>query len=269
MAKKYKESAKRVVKLLAFLGDTQAQFARRLSITQPMVSAWVGASDAPSPAFCIRLGKLAPFPDNLWFWEQAGLSEQDIISAATHISEKWSRLPSDREIIGIPRMRFTGKRNEPVEPSIPLLGEFVFDRSRTIWIDVNESLAGPFSVGDILKLDQDEGTALDERFKNKLVLVEFPPEREGYRLFAIPGRAIGTLRYGRCSITLGSSVEFIPVAAGAGVVMVGWYVPSAKRRAVESAGLAKVMVHEEEELKRIKVIGRVTGWLAVLKPSEK
>jgi transcriptional regulator with XRE-family HTH domain len=270
MAGKHKESAKRVVKLLAFLGDTQAQFARRLSITQPMVSAWVGASDAPSPAFCIRLGKLAPFPDNLWFWEQAGLSKQDIISAGQHILNERRALPSKDDIISIPRMRHTVAGFEQIDPAIPLLEEFVSDPISTIWIDVEEGLTGPFRMGDVIKVDRDGGTALDERFHNKLVLVEFPPKREGYRNFALSGRCIGTLvLHARSAYE--SILNFIPLRSvdEFGSTLLGYFYPPLKRADAEGVGLLKDMEREQVELRRIRVIGRVTGWLAVVKPSEK
>ena len=64
----------------------QVEFARYLGVPQSRVSEYL-AGKRPTAEMCVRLAKLAPHPDNLWFLEQAGLKRDDILSAAAKIME--------------------------------------------------------------------------------------------------------------------------------------------------------------------------------------
>lgn len=75
----------RISNLRTARNETQAEFAASFEVTQPMVSAWEGGRNTPSPAAYIRLGNRAPYPDNVWFWERAGISMDAMLPVAETI----------------------------------------------------------------------------------------------------------------------------------------------------------------------------------------
>ncbi len=66
--------AARIEELLRKLGLTQAGLAERLSVSPMTVSRWVRGTHRPTAETYIKLANLAGTPDNLYFWEQAGLT---------------------------------------------------------------------------------------------------------------------------------------------------------------------------------------------------
>jgi len=136
--KRLRTLGSRVSKLREALGQTQAEFAKTLEVTQPMVSAWEGARDSPSAGAYLRLAKLASHPDRLWFLEQAGVDEQLILSAADQLSEERVALPSKGEIVRVPRYRFTEQGRQEAGPPVPFDAEFVPNPRITICVLVDE-----------------------------------------------------------------------------------------------------------------------------------
>ncbi len=66
--------AARIEDLLRKLGLTQAGLAERLSVSPMTVSRWVRGTHRPTAETYIKLANLAGTPENLYFWEQAGLT---------------------------------------------------------------------------------------------------------------------------------------------------------------------------------------------------
>jgi transcriptional regulator with XRE-family HTH domain len=144
-AKKYKESAKRIRELRAALGDLQGAFAKRLAVTQPMVSAWEGAKDGPSSAFFLQLGSLASFPENLWFWEQAGLSREVMMELARNLLPERAVPLVDGEVYRIPRFRETLQGRESAGPPLALPAECLPHPAQTICLVMDKKATGVVS----------------------------------------------------------------------------------------------------------------------------
>ena len=78
--------AAKIEELLRNLGLTQAGLAEKLSVSPMTVSRWVRGTHRPSAETYFKLANLAGIPDNLHFWEQAGLTESN--SPAHFFDEK-------------------------------------------------------------------------------------------------------------------------------------------------------------------------------------
>ena len=78
----------------------QAEFARYLGVPQSRVSEYL-AGKRPTAEMCVRLAKLAPYPDNLWFLEQAGLKRDDILSVAGNIARDVFTPPQGTDLIRV------------------------------------------------------------------------------------------------------------------------------------------------------------------------
>ncbi len=64
--------------------ESQTQFAAAVGVTQQTVSDWESETvhAAPSCQSYVRLGNIAPYPDCLWFWDQAGFDPDAMLRAA-------------------------------------------------------------------------------------------------------------------------------------------------------------------------------------------
>jgi transcriptional regulator with XRE-family HTH domain len=156
------ESAKKISELRASRRESQAEFAKVLGVTQPMISAWEGGSDVPSLGAYVRMGNLAPFPDNVWFWKQAGLDEQAVLSAAEKVIEQRSVPLPETEIVRVPWIGEDGERIEDAGPPFLLPAEIVPHPLSTVCMEIGDRVAGPrvFS-GDIVALDVSQKSAID------------------------------------------------------------------------------------------------------------
>lgn len=172
------ESAGQVKKLREFLGDRQIDFARRLKVTQPMVSAWEAGSDTPSSAFLLRFGNMAPYPDNFWFWEQAGIDVQSMTKAARKLTRERSAAPAPGEIIRLPRFRETLQGRESAGLPIPLPTEFIPKPGSMICFVVDKQATAIVNSPDgVFLLDESENDAPNLLpFWGQDVFVEYDPE---------------------------------------------------------------------------------------------
>ncbi len=123
----------------------QVEFARYLGVPQSRVSEW-GAGKRPTAEMCVRLGKLAPYPDNLWFLDQAGLKQDDILSVARHIMKERNAPAAPGEIVRIPRFRQTLEGREPAGPPVALSAQFIRHPLATICLLVDDKSTGIVSA---------------------------------------------------------------------------------------------------------------------------
>ena len=176
----------------------QVEFARYLGVPQSRVSEYL-AGKRPTAEMCVRLAKLAPYPDNLWFLEEAGLKRDDILSVAGNIASGQITSPTPGEIVLIaPFEGRTGKNGEPL-PSIAYPAALLSEPLLTRYFIIDEhSRSYGFDVDDILLLDVSDNGAPDLMpFWEQTVLVEltgsypssFKEEVVG-RLFVGENRAI-------------------------------------------------------------------------------
>ena len=181
---------------------------------------------------------------------------------ASKIIEEWRAVVGD-DIIGVPRMRGTaeGMKQDGV---VGVSTSYISSAAATIWHVVSEDLAcDAFKVDDIIKVELDGGDASEGRFYDCTLLAEFPDDREGHRLFALHGQVIGRLesRKGwRAEVPI---LEFRPLKGEVGAVAtIGMVFPAERRSYAGEEGMAKIIAQEDAELRRVRIIGRVTGWLA-------
>jgi transcriptional regulator with XRE-family HTH domain len=161
-------------------GQTQAEFAKNLGVTQPMISAWEAGEDEPSTQAYLNLGNMAAYPDNVWFWQQAGLDPQAMFSSAERVLRELRILVKPGDVMPLQRFRLTAQGREEIEPRLLIPTEHVPNPLSTICLVLDETNAGfAFSPGDIVVLDTMESGAKDlQPFWDQVILLEFlqPPE---------------------------------------------------------------------------------------------
>jgi len=175
--KKHSEVSRRIGKLREARNETQAEFAEILAVTQPMVSAWESGADTPSLAAYLRLGNKASYPDNIWFWRQAGMDEEAVLSASKSLLKERSAPPAPGEIIRIPRFRETLQGRESAGPPIPLPAEFIPNPGSTVCLSVDK---GATAIADspwgIFILDDTEEKASNLLpFWGQVIFVGYDP----------------------------------------------------------------------------------------------
>jgi transcriptional regulator with XRE-family HTH domain len=121
---KSKEVSDRISALRSKRGETQAQFAELVGVKQQAVSDWESTTGDVSPS-CesyMRLGNVAPYPDCLWFWQEAGLDRDAMLLAAGKLLKE-SGQPSDSKMIAVPRL--VGPRKTDPD-SVPIFEDASF-----------------------------------------------------------------------------------------------------------------------------------------------
>lgn len=178
-------------------GENQKDFAKAMSVTQPMMSALEAGRDAPSPAFYLRLANVAPYPQNVWFWEQAGIDTKKMMAAlGTMLQERSPRLLAG-EVARIPRFRETLQGRQEAGAHIPLPVEFIPNPDSTVCLVVDhEATAIVDSPRAVFILDESEvdgGSLLP--FWDRVVFIRHRPESgTGQGLQAPPGIYMGRIR---------------------------------------------------------------------------
>ena len=118
----------------------QVEFAHCLGVPQSRVSEW-RAGKRPTAEMCVRLAKLAPYPDNLWFLEQAGLKRDDILSLAGNIAKDVFTPPQ-----GTDSIRVSPSEDSPealAAGDLALPNRFVSNPAWTRYMIVGEEFLSP------------------------------------------------------------------------------------------------------------------------------
>jgi transcriptional regulator with XRE-family HTH domain len=142
------EVRNRIKKVMAELGlNNQAAFARALGLRPTTLNAWMTRTSLPSPAAYMALGKVAlSVDDSLFFFEQAGLTEEVIRAAAAKIMKGRTGPGVAGEIIHVPRFRETEQGREEAGPPVPLPVELIPHPLATICLLVDEKSSGVVSA---------------------------------------------------------------------------------------------------------------------------
>ena len=177
--------AKRIKGLRDALDLKQAEFAKRLHVTQATVSSWEAGDEdrAPSAEAYFRLGTLArEQADRIWFWARAGLDEQTILAVAANLSKdrvkEGKDLAEKGDVILVPRFRETMQRREEAGPPVPLPTEFIPNPGSTICFVVDrKATAIVDSPKAIFILDESEKDApILLPFRGQVVFARYKPE---------------------------------------------------------------------------------------------
>jgi transcriptional regulator with XRE-family HTH domain len=104
--------------------QSQAKFAKRLEVTQPMISSFEAGREEPTTDNLLALAALAGYPECFWFWERAGLNRQKLLAAAENIrNEQTKDLGSPTikgQVILIPCVRKTSRGLEATGEHVPM-----------------------------------------------------------------------------------------------------------------------------------------------------
>ncbi len=139
--------------------SNQQGFAELLGVSQELVSAWERGRIAPPAKTLIRLGNIAPFPENLWFFERAGLDRRTLISTASNFLEKQLSVDPGRDVV-LPRMEWSAEqaesaREDPLEIRLP--AGVLPHPGASYWLRVQHDVLRPvFRRGDVLVIDASE-----------------------------------------------------------------------------------------------------------------
>jgi transcriptional regulator with XRE-family HTH domain len=161
----------------------QANFGKRLGVSQATVSAWERDDESrpPSADMYFRLASLSPPPeDQAFFLQKAGLSQEIIISAAEKLFADRSALPSKGEIFRVPTVERTATGNQDTGRFFPVPAHLLPSPASTIALIVHECCANrTLPAGDILLLDTSRtGTQKAASFLNQAVVVDINWEHE-------------------------------------------------------------------------------------------
>lgn len=265
------EAIKHIAELVKRAGK-RVHVAAAIDVSESRISEFLSGSRLPSPEAMVKLAKLADrygLPSTFFFLERAGVDRQLLESAAAKIIEARSLLVG--EIQAIPRIRETPEAMVQ-DGAVGVSTAYISSPLSTIWLVVGEDLAcGPFKADDIIKVENDYGDASEERFHNgPVVLAEFPDEEPERRLFPLKGRAIGTFMRRPGFTSSVPMLEFAPLKGEFNTnAVIGMLFPSDMRSGLDGERLASAIARENVELRRVRIIGRVTGWLASTPHPEK
>lgn len=172
--KKSRELSDKIKRLLSSTKLTQAQLASKLGVTQPAISDWKNpkAKSRPSAQTLMQMGNIAPYPDNVWFWKQAGLDESQMVSAAESIVKQRMAAPEESSVIAVPPIGESGgKKVWYVDASL------VPNPGCVAYIEIPKwHSSDPVLVdsGGVVILDTSDANAPDlQPFWNRVVLVRY------------------------------------------------------------------------------------------------
>lgn len=177
--KKNSEVVKRVKALRNSLGMNQLEFAQHGGFPQSRVSEWESGK-APSADMYIRLGKLALYPDNLWFWEQAGIDRQGIADVAGKILGDRLAPLGEGQTIEIPA--FLDGNVASDARAVAVLSERVPHPLSTFHIKV-EGTAGLgtwLEAGDIIVFDARDSFGSFTNYDGQVIVAKVKVDAETY-----------------------------------------------------------------------------------------
>lgn len=263
------EVIKRIAELVERAGK-RVHVAAGIDVSESRISEFLSGGRPPSPEIMVKLAKLADrygLPSATFFLDRAGVDRELLESVAAKTIAARSMLAGETQAISYMRqIEGANKEDRPIAVSREFISNLVSER----WLDVSERLAGgPFKEGDVIRVERDHGDASEDRFHDYTVLAEFPAPRPGYRSFTLEGRAIGIFVRGAFSSSAVPMLEFLPFREDPGVrVPIGMFFSSTMRAASEAESWAATIAREDAELRRVQIIGKVTGWLVRPRHSE-
>jgi transcriptional regulator with XRE-family HTH domain len=269
---KSREVCDRISALRKKRGETQAQFATAIGVTQQSISDWESETgDAvPSCESYVQLANLAPYEDALWFLAQIGMNRDVMLSMAGKLLKESGQLP-DADRIKVPRLVGPRKTDPAAKPifidadSVPVPGAVGYwTVESTAYDPIHHQAAGcpkdrrptydegggypPIHVpGTIVILDTSSNDAADlQGFWDRVVLLQ--TTREGHKIgaageAAYPGLRIGKLCCATVPPPVAGSREYVP-----------WY---ACLRPLDSAPLASPFILSLRDL-HTNIFGRWT-----------
>lgn len=265
------EIGKRVKRLRTSRSETQIQFAEHIRIAPSRISEWEADKGKPMAEACLLMGNLAPYPENIWFWEQAGLDLQVNLSATEKELKKRGAAPAPGQIMRVPFMKKTSQGWKATGSELPLPTKLVPNPASTICLSIAQSQIYPFSPGDILFLDQSDNEAETfERFWGQILVVETNyPERPKTLFIGQLKCKANTPNYWVADlIEIGN--DFIPRSHYVGMWTIegdaNW--DEKEREEMERSRRPEALLNIRR-LAPIRILGRVIAWFQPPKPGRK
>lgn len=172
MKKEKSGIAKQIAALMNAKSLVQAGLAHEIGVSPSRISEYLAGNRSPSSNVLWKLGKLAPFPQNLWFWEQAGLSKEEISAAARRIGESHLVRPEEGHMVEVGALEGDGVEEES-KKTILLPPNLVNDPASTRYfvIDGEVQMGAGVQKGDIVILDTsgDIATSLEALWANPVL----------------------------------------------------------------------------------------------------
>jgi transcriptional regulator with XRE-family HTH domain len=171
------DDARRITALRNRFAITQARLAEILGVTQPMVSSWEAGRETPSAESWIKLGNLSPWPDSLWFWEQAGLKPSALAATAEKALRELSKPATPElltdQLVGVPPFKKGADRGTEGRARL-VERDYVPNPISTSYYTIDKDSEGyGLNAGDILLIDSSEsGSPSLMPFWDQMVLLE-------------------------------------------------------------------------------------------------
>ncbi len=238
------ETVARVKELLDMFGR-RVRLAAAVDQNESRISEWLSGKRAPTPGDWIRLGKLAleyGLAEPFFFWEQAGIDSQTVMSMAGKIVKGQYELVGNT--VPVRRFRFTEQGREEAGPPIPLPAEFIPNPASTVCIVTDDKATGVVdSPGAVFILDESEKDAPDlTPFWRQVVFARFDAEADAQRLDS--GIYVGrlslvepSLRRFRGEARI-ADARFHPLAdiLNERTLTLGWWIDRSVKEALEAVG---------------------------------
>jgi transcriptional regulator with XRE-family HTH domain len=282
--KRLPEVSERAKHLRESLGMSQNQFAEHTGIARPRISEWEAGKIFPSAEACMLLGNAAPYPENLWFWEQAGVKPDAMASAVEKILKERTSAPVAGALVQIPLVQLTAEGMQETGTLVALPARFIPNPVSTRCLVVDDkSPELMFPPGDVVVFEPATGPQDPQLYWNEIVLAEFTGSAPvAWREWA-SGLRIGRLcckRYRRDALsyiaTLGpfsdSEKTWLRFPSGGESIVVGGYQHPGPPM---GAGRDRNHAEEQAELQApekltldpgFKIIGRVVAWFRPPRP---
>ncbi len=231
------EVSDRIAALRLKRGETQAQFAAAIGVTQQSISDWESKTGDASPS-CesyVRMGNIAPYPDCLWFWQQVGLDRDAMLLAAAKVLKESGQFT---EADGVAVRRLLGPRqidseSKPIfidAASVPIpgaVGYYLVEAAaydsvlhvkagspshRKPLYSENAGYEPIHQPGTVIILDTSSNDSIDlQPFWDKVVLLQTTLEATKIHFPPSPGLRIGRLC---CAYSgQGDPTEYVPWVA--------------------------------------------------------
>lgn len=150
------EISDRIKALRTERGETQLEFANILGVRQATVSDWESPTtdSIPSSESYVQLGNLAPYPDSLWFWKQAGIDQTAMLSASGKLLKERGDL-AETKCVAVPPLREKGRKQTGQEVFEYVDAKYVPNPSSVAYWIIDKATCKESALvsGDVVILD--------------------------------------------------------------------------------------------------------------------
>lgn len=210
--KKNRQIAQRIKKFREDHYSSQKAFADALGMRQSVVSAWEIGDNIPSCEAWVKIGNIAGYPENIEFWERAGLRREAMAAAAKLLGKNILIRPKEGDMVPIDRYRFTEKGMEKAGPAVPFALEFIPDPVTTICLSLAQNSLGVVDAPTgLFILDRSiEGTEDLRALLGRVVMIHY--DRPGLGMQFPKGFYVGRVIQ-MLPVQLGHQSEAVGVSA--------------------------------------------------------